>query len=90
MSAPEQVGDLYEQLAHHNVREMAEGLMDKPADALLAQSADALEEAAAALACAVAVYAKPGGETDERWQQQIAQLTAIAAAVEQLADIGRR
>ena len=90
MSAPEQVRDPYEELAHHKMREMAERLMGKPADVLLAQSAAALEEAAAELACVSALYAAPGGETDERWQRQIAQLTATAAALEQLADFGRR
>ena len=90
MSAPGRVGDLYEELARHNVREMAERLIGKAPDRLLAQSAEALEEAAGALACVSALYAAPGGETDERWQRQIAQLTATAAALEQLADFGRR
>ena len=90
MSAPEQVRDLYQELAHHNVEVMAERLMGTPADELLGEGAEALERAAGALACVSALYAAPGGETDERWQRQIAQLTATAAALEQLADFGRR
>jgi len=49
-----------------------------------------LEKTAGALACVSALYAAPGGETDERWRRQIAQLTATATALGQLADLGRR
>ena len=48
-----------------------------------------LEEAAAALACTTAVYVTPGGRLDERFHQQINDLIAAAASLEQLADFSR-
>ena len=36
-----------------------------------------------------ALYATPGGRLDQRWQQQINDLIAAAASLEQLADFSR-
>ena len=88
MSA-ERVPDLYLELALHRVGEAAENLKARPTDRLAAQSAEALEEAAAALAGMTALYASPGGRLDRQWQAQIEQLIAAAASLEQLADFGR-
>ena len=60
MSA-ERIADLYRELALHRVGEAIEALGASPTDRLAAQSADALEEAAAALACMTALYTSPGG-----------------------------
>ena len=60
------------------------------ADRLAAQSADALEEAAAALACMTALHTSPGGRLDRRWQAQIEALIGAAASLEQLADFDRQ
>ena len=89
MSAPDQVTDLYRELAIHRVQEAIDKLGRAPSDRLAAQTAEVLEEAAAALACTTAVYATPGGRMDERLQQQINDLIAAAASLEQLADFGR-
>ncbi len=88
MSA-ERIGDLYRELALHRVGEAIEALGASPTDRLAAQSADALEEAAAALACMTALYTSPGGRLDRRWQAQIEQLIGAAASLEQLADFDR-
>ena len=88
MSA-ERLGDLYRELALHRVGEAIEALGASPTDRLAAQSADALEEAAAALACMTALYTSPGGRLDRRWQAQIDELIGAAASLEQLADSGR-
>ena len=89
MSAPDQVTDLYRELAIHRVQEAIDKLGRAPSDRLAAQTAEVLEEAAAALACTTAVYATPGGRMDERLQQQINDLIAAAASLEQLADVSR-
>ena len=89
MSAPDQVTDLYRELAIHRVQETIDKLGRAPSDRLAAQTAEVLEEAAAALACTTAVYATPGGRMDERLQQQINDLIAAAASLEQLADFSR-
>jgi hypothetical protein len=86
----ERVPDLYEELALHRVGEAIDKLGGSPTDRLAAQSAEALEEAAAALACTTALYTSPGGRLDRQWQTQIEQLIAAAASLEQLADFGRR
>ena len=57
-----------------------------PIDRVVAQGAEVLEEAAAALACMTALYTTPGDTLDQRWQQQINDLVAAAASLEQLAD----
>ncbi len=88
MSA-ERIGDLYRELALHRVGEAIEALGASTTDRLAAQSADALEEAAAALACMTALYTSPGGRLDRRWQAQIEALIGAAASLEQLADSGR-
>ena len=88
MSA-ERIGDLYRELALHRVGEAIEALGASPTDRLAAQSADALEEAAAALACMTALYTSPGGRLDRQWQAQIEQLIGAAASLEQLADFDR-
>jgi hypothetical protein len=85
----ERVPDLYRELALHRVGEAIDKLGASPTDRLAAQSAEALEEAAAALACMTALYTSPGGTLDERWQAQIDQLVAAAASLEQLADFSR-
>jgi len=89
VSAPDQVTDLYRELAIHRVQEAIDKLGRAPSDRLAAQTAEVLEEAAAALACTTAVYATPGGRMDERLQQQINDLIAAAASLEQLADFSR-
>ena len=89
MSAPDQVTDLYRELARHRVEEAIDRLGRAPLDRLVAQAAEVLEEAAGALACMTALYATPGGLVDERWQQQINDLIAAAASLEQLADFSR-
>ena len=86
----ERIGDLYRELALHRVGEAIEALGASPTDRLAAQSADALEEAAAALACMTALYTSPGGRLDRRWQAQIEQLIGAAASLEQLADFDRQ
>ena len=89
MSAPDQVTDLYRELAIHRVQEAIDKLGRAPSDRLAAQTAEVLEEAAAALACTTAVYVTPGGRLDERLHQQIGELIAAAASLEQLADFSR-
>ena len=89
MSAPDQVTDLYRELAIHRVQEAIDKLGRTPSDRLAAQTAEVLEEAAAALACTTAVYVTPGGRLDERFQHQINDLIAAAASLEQLADFSR-
>ena len=89
VSAPDQVTDLYRELARHRVEEAIDRLGRAPLDRMLAQAAEVLEEAAGALACMTALYAAPGGLVDQRWQQQINELIAAAASLEQLADFGR-
>ena len=84
------VPDLYRDLALHRVGEAIDKLGASPTDRLAAQSAEALEEEAAALACMTALYTSPGGTLDERWQAQIDQLIGAAASLEQLADVSRR
>ncbi len=89
MSTPEQLTDLYRELALARAQEAIEQLWRAPAERLLAQTAELLEESAGALACMSALYAAPGGTLDRRWQQQITDLIAAAASLEQLADLGR-
>ena len=89
MSEPDQVTDLYRELARHRVEEAIDRLRGAPLDRLVAQAAEVLEEAAGALACMTALFATPGGRVDERWQQQINDLIAAAASLEQLADFSR-
>ena len=91
MNAPSggQVTDLYRELAIHRVQEAIDKLGRAPTDRLAAQTAEVLEEAAAALACTTALYVSPGGRLDERFQQQITDLIAAAASLEQLADFSR-
>ena len=60
----ERVPDLYRELALHRVGEAIDKLRASPTDRLAAQSAEALEEAAAALACMTALYTSPGGTLD--------------------------
>jgi hypothetical protein len=85
----ERVPDLYRELALHRVGEAIEALGVAPTDRLAAQSADALEDAAAALACMTALYTSPGGRLDRQWQAQIEALIGAAASLEQLADFDR-
>jgi hypothetical protein len=89
VSAPDQVTDLYRELAIHRVQDAIDKLGRAPSDRLAAQTAEVLEEAAAALACATAVYVTPGGRLDKRFHQQINDLIAAAASLEQLADFSR-
>jgi hypothetical protein len=89
VSAAGQVTDLYRELARHRVGEAIDRLGRAPLDRLVAQAAEVLEEAAGALACMTALYATPGGELDRRWQQEINDLIAAAASLEQLADFSR-
>ena len=89
MSAPDQVTDLYRELARHRVEDAIDRLRGAPIDRLVAQAAEVIEEAAGALACMTALYATPGGQVDQRWQQEINDLIAAAASLEQLADFGR-
>ena len=71
MSAPDQVTDLYRELAIHRVQDAIDKLGGTPSDRLAAQTAEVLEEAAGALACITAVYVTPGGRLDERFHEQI-------------------
>ena len=89
MTRPDQVTDLYRELARHRVEEAIDRLGGAPHDRLVAQAAEVLEEAAGALACITALYATPGGQVDQRWQQHINDLIAAAASLEQLADFSR-
>jgi hypothetical protein len=89
VSAPDQVTDLYRELARHRVEEAIDRLGRAPHDRMVAQAAEVIEEAAGALACMTALYATPGGNLDRRWQQEINDLIAAAASLEQLADFGR-
>jgi hypothetical protein len=89
VSAPGQVTDLYRELAIHRVQAAIDKLGRTPSDRLAAQTAEVLEEAAAALACTTAVYVTPGGRLDERFNQHIGDLIAAAASLEQLADFSR-
>ena len=88
MSA-ERLTDLYRELALHRVQETIDKLGRAPTDRLAAQTAELLEEAAGALACITALYTSPGGTLDERFKDQIDQLVAAAASLEQLADFDR-
>ena len=63
VSAPDQVTDLYRELARHRVEEAIDRLGRAPLDRLVAQAAEVLEEAAGALACMTALYATPGGRS---------------------------
>jgi hypothetical protein len=89
VSTHDQVTDLYRDLARHRVEDAIDRLGRAPLDRMVAQAAEVLEEAAGALACMTAMYATPGGQVDERWQQQINDLIAAAASLEQLADFSR-
>ena len=89
MSEPDQVTDLYRELARHRVEEAIDRLGRAPLDRLVAQAAEVIEEAAGALACMTALYATPGGQVDQRWQEQTNDLIAAAASLEQLADFSR-
>jgi hypothetical protein len=89
VSAPDQVTDLYRELTIHRVQDAIDKLGGTPNDRLAAQTAEVLEEAAAALACTTAVFVTPGGRLDERFQHQINDLIAAAASLEQLADFSR-
>jgi hypothetical protein len=59
VSAPDQVTDLYRELALHRAQEAIDKLRLAPTDRLLAQTAELLEESAGALACMTALYATP-------------------------------
>ena len=85
----ERITDLYGELAIHRVEEAIDKLEHAATDRLAGQTAEALEQAAAALACATALYVTPGGQLDERFQQQINDVIAAAASLEQLADFSR-
>jgi hypothetical protein len=85
----ERLAELYRELALHRVQEAIDKLGQTPTDRLAAQSAEALEEAAGALACITALYTRPGDTLDERFRDQIEQLVAAAASLEQLADFAR-
>jgi len=89
VSAPGQLTDLYRELAIHRVQDAIDKLGGTPSDRLAAQTAEVLEEAAGALACITAVYVTPGGQLDERFHQQINELIAAAASLEQLAYFSR-
>ena len=82
----ERLAELYRELALHRVQEAIDKLRNTPTDRLAAQSAEALEEAAGALACITALYTRPGDTLDQRFRDQIEQLVAAAASLEQLAD----
>jgi hypothetical protein len=71
VSTPDQVTDLYRELAIHRVQEAIDRLGRAPSDRLAAQTAEVLEEAAGALACITAVYVTPGGRLDERFHEQM-------------------
>ncbi len=86
----EPVTDLYRQLAVHRVEQAIDDLAVAPPDRLIAHAALALERAAGALACMTALYAADGSAIDRRWQEQINDLIAVAAALEQLADFAHQ
>jgi hypothetical protein len=81
--------DLYRELALHRVQEAIDTLGRTPTDRLAAHSALALEQAAGALACITALYTRPGDGLDQRFRDQIEQLVAAAASLEQMADFAR-
>ncbi len=85
----DRVPELYRDLALHRVHEAIEKLSHTPSDRLAAHSAQALEQAAGALACITALYTRPGDPLDERFTEQIEQLVIAAASLEQLADFAR-
>jgi hypothetical protein len=89
VSTGDQVPDLYRELARHRVEEAIDRFGRSPLERMIAQAAEVIEDAAGALACMTALYATPGGLVDERWQQQINELIAAAASLEQLADFSR-
>ena len=89
MSAPEQVEDLYRELTSHRVRAAIAELRGCPPECLPAHTAELLEQAAAALACATATYTTPRGPLARRLQEQITGMVAAAASFEQLADMER-
>jgi len=82
----ERMTGLYRDLAIHRVQEAIDRLAHTAGDRLPARSAHALEEAAGALACITALYTRPGETLDQRFTEQIEQLIAAAASLEQLAD----
>jgi hypothetical protein len=84
-----QVAELYRDLALHRVQDAIDRLARTPTDHLAAQTAEALEQAAGALACITALYTRPGETLDQRFRDQIEQLIVAAASLEQLADFAR-
>ena len=85
----ELVPGLYRDLALHHVKDAIAKLARTPTDRLAAQTAEALEQAAGALACITALYTRPGEPLDQRVRDQIEQLIVAAASLEQLADFAR-
>jgi len=81
------ITDLYRQLALHHVEQAIDTLALAPAELIVAHAALALERAAGALACMTALYTADGTAIRQRWQDQIGELVAIAATLEQLADL---
>jgi hypothetical protein len=82
---------LYRELAAyqaHQARTQLGGLLDHP-DRLLAESANALEDAAGALQHA-AVYAPAGGRMADELDLQADGLLTVAASLEAAADLQRR
>ena len=89
MSAADQITDLSRELAIHRVQEAIDKLGGRRSNQLAAQTAEVLEEAAGALACTTAVYVTPGGRLDGHFHEQIGDLIAAAASLEQLANFSR-
>ena len=89
MSAADQVTNLSRELTRRRVEKAIDRLGRAPLERLVAQAAEVFEEAAGALACMTAIYATPGGTVDQHWQEQINDLIAAAASLEQLADFSR-
>jgi hypothetical protein len=85
----ERLAELYRELALDRVQDAIDKLGQTPTDRLAAHSAEALEEAAGALACITALYTHRGDALDQRFRDQIEQLVAAAASLEQLADFAR-
>jgi hypothetical protein len=85
----EQLAELYRELALHRVRDAIDTLGRTPTDRLAAHAAGVLEHAAGALACITALYTSPEDTLAVRFREQIEQLVAAAASLEQLADVTR-
>ena len=88
MSGPcESLEGLYRELALDRALHSMKRLVRLPADRQLTIAARTLERAAGALAVITAAYTSPRTEIADRWGRQIEELIAIAASLQQTADL---